>query len=239
RHRPDGAIEFLGRLDHQVKIRGLRVELGEIEARLLQHPHVHEAVVVARDEPHGGKRLVAYVAGRDGSAPEPAALRAWLAETLPAYMVPAPIVALDRLPLSPNGKVDRRALPAPEQLDAPARAVTPPRTDLERTIAAIWRDVLPAPQIGVDDNFFDLGGHSLLLAKVHSRLREEVDRGLPMLVLFQHPTIASLAAALSQEASAEPAPQAREKNDERARAAQQRRGEIFARRRGELETKKS
>ncbi|WP_437305959.1 amino acid adenylation domain-containing protein [Sorangium sp. So ce388] len=239
RHRADGAIEFLGRLDHQVKIRGLRVELGEIEARLLQHPHVHEAVVVARDEPHGGRRLVAYVAGRDGSAPEPAALRAWLAETLPAYMVPAPIVALDRLPLSPNGKVDRRALPAPEQIDAPARAVTPPRTDLERTIAAIWRDVLPAPQINVDDNFFDLGGHSLLLAKVHSRLREEVDRGLPMLVLFQHPTIASLAAALSQEASAEPAPQARERNDERARAAQQRRGEIFARRRGELETKKS
>ncbi|WP_437505503.1 amino acid adenylation domain-containing protein [Sorangium sp. So ce1099] len=238
RYRPDGAIEFLGRLDHQVKIRGLRVELGEIEARLLQHPAVAEVVVVARDEAHGGKRLVAYVAGRDGAAPEPQALRAWLADALPAYMVPAPILVLERLPLSPNGKVDRRALPAPEQLDAPARAVTPPRTDLERTIAAIWQEALSTPQIGVHDNFFDLGGHSLLLARVHSRLREEVDRPLPMLALFQHPTIASLAEALSRDASAEPAPQGGERSGERARAAQQRRGEMFARRRGGLETKK-
>ncbi|WP_437576671.1 amino acid adenylation domain-containing protein [Sorangium sp. So ce887] len=240
RHRPDGAVEFLGRLDHQVKIRGLRVELGEIEARLLQHPGVGEAVVLARDVAHGGKRLVAYVAGQGGAAPEPASLRDWLAEALPAYMVPAPILVLDRLPLSPNGKVDRRALPAPEQVDAPARVTTPPRTDLERAIAAIWRDVLSVPQVGVDDNFFDLGGHSLLLAKVHSRLREELDRALPMLVLFQHPTIASLAAALSQEAS-EPAPEEGERSAERASAAQQRRGEIFARRRGgrgEQETKK-
>ncbi|WP_433931236.1 amino acid adenylation domain-containing protein [Sorangium cellulosum] len=238
RYRPDGAIEFLGRLDHQVKIRGLRVELGEIEARLLQHPGVREAVVVARDEAHGGKRLVAYVAPRDGAALETAALRAWLADALPAYMVPAPILAVERLPLSPNGKIDRRALPAPEQLDAPARAVTPPRTDLERTIAAIWQEALSTPQIGIHDNFFDLGGHSLLLARVHSRLREKVDRPLPMLALFQHPTIASLADALSRDASAEPAPRGGEQDGERARAAQQRRGEMFARRRGGLETKK-
>ncbi|AUX23898.1 peptide synthetase [Sorangium cellulosum] len=239
RHRPDGAIEFLGRLDHQVKIRGLRVELGEIEARLLQHPGVGEAVVVARDEAHGGKRLVAYVAGRAGrAAPEPRSIRAWLAEALPAYMVPAPILVLERMPLSPSGKVDRRALPAPEQLEAPARAVAPPRTDLERTIAALWRDALSVPQVGIHDNFFDLGGHSLSLAKVHSRLREEVGRALPMLVLFQHPTIASLAEALSQDSSASPAPEAGERDGERARAAQQRRGEIFARRRGGLETKK-
>ncbi|WP_437966999.1 amino acid adenylation domain-containing protein [Sorangium sp. So ce260] len=240
RHRPDGAIEFLGRLDHQVKIRGLRIELGEIEARLLQHPGVGEAVVLARDVAHGGKRLVAYVTGQGGAAPEPATLRDWLADALPAYMVPAPILVLDRLPLSPNGKVDRRALPAPEQVDAPARATTPPRTDLERAIAAIWSDVLSVPQVGIHDNFFDLGGHSLLLAKVHSRLREELDRALPMLVLFQHPTIASLAGALSGEAS-EPAPQEGEQSGERASAAQQRRGELFARRRGgrgELETKK-
>ncbi|AGP41609.1 non-ribosomal peptide synthetase [Sorangium cellulosum] len=240
RHRPDGAIEFLGRLDHQVKLRGLRVELGEIEARLLLHPSVGEAVVLARDEAHGGKRLVAYVTGRDGATPEPETLRAWLADALPAYMVPAPILPLPRLPLSPNGKVDRRALPAPEQVNAPTRATTPPRTDLERAIAAIWRDVLSTPQVGVHDNFFDLGGHSLLLAKVHSRLREEVDRALPMLVLFQHPTIASLAAALSREAS-EPAPEEGERSGERASAAQERRGELFARRRGgrgALETKK-
>ncbi|WP_437742531.1 amino acid adenylation domain-containing protein [Sorangium sp. So ce1504] len=238
RHRPDGAIEFLGRLDFQVKIRGLRVELGEIEARLLQHPGVGEAVVLARDEAHGGKRLVAYVAGRDGAALEPEALRAWLAEALPAYMVPAPILVLDRMPLSPNGKVDRRALPAPEQLDAPARAVTPPRTDLERTIAALWREVLSVPQLGIHDNFFDLGGHSLLLAKVHSRLRDTVDRDLRLLVLFQHPTIASLAAALSRDPSAKTTPPGGAPEGERARAAQQRRGEIFARRRGGLETKK-
>ncbi|AUX48181.1 peptide synthetase [Sorangium cellulosum] len=240
RHRPDGAIEFLGRLDHQVKIRGLRIELGEIEARLLQHPGVGEAVVLARDEAHGGKRLVAYVAGKGGAALEPGALRDWLAQALPAYMVPAPILVLERLPLSPNGKVDRRALPAPEQVEAPARATTPPRTDLERAIAAIWRDVLSVPQVGVHDNFFDLGGHSLLLAKVHGRLREELDRALPMLVLFQHPTIASLAGALSGEAS-QPAPQESERSGERASAAQQRRGELFARRRGgrgDLETKK-
>ncbi|WP_437779136.1 amino acid adenylation domain-containing protein [Sorangium sp. So ce1097] len=240
RHRPDGAIEFLGRLDHQVKIRGLRIELGEIEARLLQHPGVGEAVVLARDEAHGGKRLVAYVAGRDGAALEPAALRAWLAEALPDYMVPAPLLVLERLPLSPSGKVDRRALPAPEQIQAPARATTPPRTDLERAIAAIWRDVLSVPQVGVHDNFFDLGGHSLSLAKVHGRLREEVGRALPMLVLFQHPTIASLAGALSGEAS-QPAPEERERGGARASAAQQRRGELLARRRGgrgDLETKK-
>ncbi len=114
RYRADGAIEFLGRLDHQVKIRGLRVELGEIEARLLQHPGVKEAVVVAREQGHGGKRLVGYVAGREGATPEAEALRAWVAEALPAYMVPAPILVLSRLPLSPNGKVDRRALPAPD-----------------------------------------------------------------------------------------------------------------------------
>ncbi|WP_437982708.1 amino acid adenylation domain-containing protein [Sorangium sp. So ce117] len=238
RRRPDGAIEFLGRLDFQVKIRGLRVELGEIEARLLQHPGVGEAVVLARDEAHDGKRLVAYVAGRDGAELEPGALRAWLAEALPAYMVPAPIVVLEGLPLSPNGKVDRRALPAPEQLDAPARAVTPPRTDLERTIAALWREVLSVPQVGIHDNFFDLGGHSLSLAKVHSRLRDTVDRDLRLLVLFQHPTIASLAAALSRDPGAETAPQGGAPEGERARAAQQRRGEIFARRRGGLETKK-
>ncbi|KYF57591.1 hypothetical protein BE08_07065 [Sorangium cellulosum] len=240
RHRPDGAIEFLGRLDHQVKIRGLRIELGEIEARLLQHPGVGEAVVLARDEAHGGKRLVAYVAGRDGAAPEPAALRAWLAEALPDYMVPAPLLVMERLPLSPSGKVDRRALPAPEQIQAPATGTTPPRTDLERAIAAIWRDVLSVPQVGVHDNFFDLGGHSLSLAKVHGRLREEVGRALPMLALFQHPTIASLAGALSGEAS-QPAPEERERGGERASAAQQRRGELLARRRGgrgDLETKK-
>ncbi|MDC0683710.1 non-ribosomal peptide synthetase [Sorangium atrum] len=238
RWRGDGTLEYLGRLDHQVKIRGYRIELGEIESVLMQHEGVREAVVVAREDSPGNRRLVGYVTGRDGTAPEPEALRAWAAKALPGYMVPAPILVLERLPLSQNGKVDRRALPPPEALVATARDTTPPRTELERTLAAIWREVLSVPQVGIHDNFFDLGGHSLLLAKVHSRLRDTVDRDLRLLVLFQHPTIASLAAALSRDPGAEAAPQGGAPDGERARAAQQRRGEIFARRRGGLETKK-
>ncbi|XXU81050.1 amino acid adenylation domain-containing protein [Sorangium sp. So ce1151] len=207
RHRHDGAIEFLGRLDHQVKIRGLRVELGEIEARLLQHPHVHEAVVVARDEAHGGKRLVAYVAGRDGAAPEPEALRAWLAETLPAYMVPAPIVALDRLPLSPNGKVDRRALPAPEAAALGHRPYVAPTTEAERILAEVWAEVLHRAQVGVEDNFFELGGDSIVTLQVIARAAQRGLRLTPKL-LFEHPTVAEAAAQLTVTAAPEEAPPA-------------------------------
>ncbi|MGK3998773.1 amino acid adenylation domain-containing protein [Sorangium sp. So ce1024] len=196
RYRPDGAIEFLGRLDHQVKLRGLRVELGEIEARLLQHPSVAEAVVVARDEAHGGKRLVAYVAGRDGAAPDPEALRAWLAETLPAYMVPAPILVLDRLPLSPNGKVDRRALPAPEAAAPGHRPYVAPRTEAERILAEVWADVLHRERVGVDDNFFELGGDSIVTLQVLARAAQRGLRLTPK-VLFEHPTVAGAAAQLA------------------------------------------
>ncbi|WP_437982702.1 amino acid adenylation domain-containing protein [Sorangium sp. So ce117] len=208
RHRPDGAIEFLGRLDHQVKIRGLRVELGEIEARLLQHPEVQEAVVVARDEAHGGKRLVAYVAGRDGSAPEPEALRAWVGETLPAYMVPAPIVVLERLPLSPNGKVDRRALPAPEAAALGHRPYVAPRTEAERILAEVWAEVLHRPQVGVEDNFFELGGDSIVTLQVIARAAQRGLRLSPKL-LFEHPTVAEAAAQLTvapEPIEAPPAP---------------------------------
>ncbi|WP_437811936.1 amino acid adenylation domain-containing protein [Sorangium sp. So ce1078] len=239
RWRGDGTLEYLGRLDHQVKIRGYRIELGEIEGVLMQHESVREAVVVVREDSPGNKRLVGYVTRRDGPAPEPEALRAWAAKALPGYMVPAPILVLEQLPLSQNGKVDRRALPPPDALvDATARDTTPPRTDLERALAAIWREVLSVPQVGIHDNFFDLGGHSLLLAQVHSRLRATVDRDLRLLVLFQHPTIASLAAALSRDPSAGPAPEGGAPEGERVKAAQERRGAIFARRRGGAETKK-
>ncbi|WP_437675103.1 amino acid adenylation domain-containing protein [Sorangium sp. So ce131] len=211
RYRPDGAIEFLGRIDHQVKIRGLRVELGEIEARLLQHPDVQEAVVVARDEAHGGKRLVAYVAGRDGSAldPEalrgwPEALRAWVAEALPAYMVPAPIVVLERLPLSPNGKVDRRALPAPEAAALGHRPYVAPRTEAERILADVWAEVLHRPQVGAHDNFFELGGDSIVTLQVIARAAQRGLRLSPKL-LFENPTVAEAAAQLS--VSAEPPPE--------------------------------
>ncbi|WP_437482985.1 amino acid adenylation domain-containing protein [Sorangium sp. So ce1014] len=207
RHRPDGAIEFLGRLDHQVKIRGLRVELGEIEARLLQHPEVQEAVVVARDEAHGGKRLVAYVAGRDGSAPEPEALRGWVGEALPAYMVPAPIVVLERLPLSPNGKVDRRALPAPEAAALGHRPYVAPRTEAERILAEVWAEVLHRAQVGVEDNFFELGGDSIVTLQVIARAAQRGLRLSPKL-LFEHPTVAEAAAQLTVTAAPEEAPPA-------------------------------
>ncbi|WP_437966994.1 amino acid adenylation domain-containing protein [Sorangium sp. So ce260] len=205
RHRPDGAIEFLGRLDHQVKIRGLRIELGEIEARLLQHPEVQEAVVLARDEAHGGKRLVAYVTGQGGAAPEPAALRDWLADALPAYMVPAPILVLDRLPLSPNGKVDRRALPAPDAATAAPRAYVPPRTEAERILAEVWAEVLHRDRVGIEDNFFELGGDSIVTLQVIARAFQ---RGLQLTPkqLFEHPTVAEAAAQATVAAAPAPTP---------------------------------
>ncbi|HEU4404967.1 MAG TPA: phosphopantetheine-binding protein, partial [Polyangiaceae bacterium] len=179
---------------------------------------------------------VAYVTGRAGErAPEPEALRAALARSLPAAMLPWPIRVLDAMPLSPNGKLDRGALPAlGEPREAPARSAAPPRTELERTIATIWQEVLPVGQVGVDDNFFDLGGHSLLLTRVHHRLREATQQAFPMLLLFQHPTVASLAAALS--GAADGAPPESERGRERARVARDRRAELFARRRGGRET---
>ncbi|XXY54893.1 amino acid adenylation domain-containing protein [Sorangium sp. So ce269] len=203
RHRPDGAIEFLGRLDHQVKIRGLRVELGEIEARLLHHPGVGEAVVLARDEAHGGKRLVAYVTGRQGAAPEPASLRAWLAEALPDYMVPAPILVLERLPLSPNGKVDRRALPAPDAATATHRPYVPPRTDEERILAEIWAEVLHRDRIGIEDNFFELGGDSIVTLQVIARASQRGLQVTPRL-LFENPTVMEAAARLTVTAAPPP-----------------------------------
>ncbi|HEU4536639.1 MAG TPA: non-ribosomal peptide synthetase, partial [Polyangiaceae bacterium] len=238
RFRPDGAIEFLGRLDFQVKLRGQRVELGEVEAALRQQPAVQDAVAIVRDEVPGGQRLVAYVTGRAGEPPpEPEALRAALARALPAAMLPWPIRVLDAMPLSPSGKLDRRALPAPDVPHAAsARDAVPPRTELERTIAAIWQEVLPVGQVGVDDNFFDLGGHSLLLTRVHHRLREATRQAFPMLLLFQYPTVASLAAALSGGAGEAPPESGRVR--ERAQVARDRRAELFARRRGGKETVK-
>ncbi|WP_437334473.1 amino acid adenylation domain-containing protein [Sorangium sp. So ce394] len=207
RYRPDGAIEFLGRLDHQVKLRGLRVELGEIEARLLLHPSVGEAVVVARDEAHGGKRLVAYVTGRDGATPEPETLRAWLADALPAYMVPAPILPLPRLPLSPNGKVDRRALPAPEAAAPVERPYVPPRTEAERILAEVLAEVLHREQVGIHDNFFELGGDSIVTLQVIARAAQRGLRLSPK-QLFESPTVAEAAALLAVSAPPPAAPPA-------------------------------
>ncbi len=196
RFRPDGRLDYLGRLDNQVKIRGFRVELGEVEAALLALPTVREGVVVAREDAAGDKRLVAYVVGRDG-APDAAELRDRLRRTLPEGMVPAAFVTLPALPLSANGKVDRKALPAPdwnggEEAGAPRGARTP-QTPIEELLAGIWAELLGRDRIGVDDDFFAAGGHSLLAARLTGRLRAAFGVDLPLAEVFAHPTVAALA----------------------------------------------
>ena len=197
RYLADGNIEFLGRKDHQVKLRGFRIELGEIESVLERHPRVKDAVVIVREDHPGDKRLVAYLTAPDGEV-DTAELRHHLKGKLPDYMVPAAFVFLGSLPLNPSGKVDRRALPAPEARSETAEALVPPRNELEKEIASIWRDVLHLEEVGVHDNFFDVGGHSLSLLQVHGRLRQTwPERDLPIVALFQHPTVAALAAHLA------------------------------------------
>lgn len=205
---PDGGIEFLGRADGQVKIRGFRIETGEIEALLRHHPQVREAVTLARRDDGGELRLVAYVVPDRQQAPSPEELRRHLAERLPEAMVPAAFVMLKALPLTPNGKVDRGALPAPGSVRPElAASYAPPRTEMERAVAAIWQEVLRLERVGIHDNFFDLGGHSLLLVQVSVRLRQAFQREIPMVDLFQRTTISSLVSYLGDRpAEAVPAP---------------------------------
>jgi amino acid adenylation domain-containing protein len=196
---PDGAIEYLGRLDFQVKLRGFRIELGEIEALLARHPAIREVVVDARGS-GDDKRLVAYIVPAYEPAPSVAELRQFLQAKLPDYMVPSAFMILPQIPLSPNGKADRRALPDPEAIRPELEAgYVPPRSEIERAIAAIWQEVLKLEQVGTRDNFFDLGGHSLLMVQVHTRLREIVEREISMVDLFKYPTISALAEFLSDE----------------------------------------
>ncbi|SFO82514.1 non-ribosomal peptide synthase domain TIGR01720/amino acid adenylation domain-containing protein [Ectopseudomonas composti] len=202
RWRADGAIEYVGRIDHQVKIRGLRIELGEIEARLQAQPQVEEAVVVAHDTPQG-KQLVGYaVAACDGEA-----LRQALAEQLPEFMVPARILVLDTMPLSPNGKLDRKALPAPE-FGTSAVGYVAPRNDLERELAAIWAQVLQVERVGIHDDFFELGGHSLLLTQVGMTLRNRLGVTLPLHALFELSSIQALASHLQAQRDSAPSQEA-------------------------------
>jgi amino acid adenylation domain-containing protein/FkbM family methyltransferase len=223
RYWNDGTLEFLGRLDTQVKVRGYRIELEEIEAVLGAHPGVREAVAMVREDTPGDQRLVAYlIPARREAAPETTELRAWCLERLPDYMVPAAFASLEQWPLSATGKLDRKALPAPFAT-RPAAAQTVagvPRTEMERVVAAVWREVIGlkagVDSVGVDDNFFDLGGHSLLLARVQARLSEILGRELPMVDLFRHPTVGSLAEALSGDREpAELAPIRAPKTDDR------------------------
>jgi amino acid adenylation domain-containing protein len=196
RVRADGAIEYLGRLDHQVKLRGFRIELGEIEAALTAIAGVTEAVVVPKAHA-GDTRLVAYLVGP--AVPGAGELIAQLKERLPEYMVPSVFTTLPAMPLTPNGKVDRRALPEPDLARPELRSpYVAPRDELERTIAGIWRDLLGVDQVGVDDNFFELGGHSLLMAEVRVRLVAAVGRDVTLVELFQFPTVGALAGYLNR-----------------------------------------
>jgi aryl carrier-like protein len=199
RYRPDGNIEFLGRVDRQIKVRGFRVELGEVEARLAQHPALREAAVLLREDRSGDQRLVAYVVPSDGVRPEPTTLRAFLETKLPDFMVPSQWVVLDALPLTPNGKIDRRALPAPSRARQHPAPYAPPQTELERLIATIWAEALNVEQVSAHDNFFDLGAHSLLMVQVHSKLQRALPKPVSLIDLFRHPTVSALARRLSED----------------------------------------
>ena len=193
RYLPDGNIEFLGRLDHQVKIRGYRIELSEIEAALRRDTAVQDALVLARDEAGTGPQLVAYVVGQNL---EIADLRTAVSQTLPSYMVPTAIVPLDTFPLTSNGKIDRRALPAP--LATAVAEYIPPSSDVETVVANIWAETLKLPRVGIHDNFFELGGHSLLGTQLVASLRQTLRIELPLRTLFDSPTVATIAAAVLQ-----------------------------------------
>ena len=199
RYLSDGNIEFLGRIDHQVKIRGFRIELGEIEAVLSQHLGVRETVVEAREDEQDSKCLVAYTVFELDQAPTISELRHFLGKKLPSYMLPSALVLLDALPLTPSGKVDRKALPAPEALrpELPV-GYSMPQTEAEQAIAKVWQKVLKIEKIGVHDNFFELGGHSLLLVQINSKLRELFNTDLSLIEMFRYPTISALAEYFSQ-----------------------------------------
>jgi amino acid adenylation domain-containing protein len=197
RWRADGVLEYLGRTDDQVKVRGFRIEPGEIEAVLAMHPGVREALVVLREDAPGDPRLVAYfVAG--GEAPPAQALRALALDRLPEHMVPSAFVRLDAIPLSPNGKVDRRALPAPDREAGAAAAYVAPRSEVEEALAAIWSEVLGVERVGVHDHFFELGGYSLLAVRVGSRVQETFGVDLPLHTLFEAPTVGALALRIAR-----------------------------------------
>jgi acyl-coenzyme A synthetase/AMP-(fatty) acid ligase len=215
RYRPDGTLELLGRIDNQVKLRGFRIELAEVESVLSRHEAVLEAVVMVREDQPGDRRLVAYVVVADAGV-LPSALRAVLRAALPDYMVPAAIVVLAALPLTPNGKIDRGALPQPDGTRQIDQAFVSPRTGLERQLVSIWRDVLRLEQVGVTDNFFDLGGHSLLLIQLHARIVSSLQIELTVLDLFRYPTIGAIAASLSEASSDNvTAPSAQDRADRR------------------------
>jgi acyl carrier protein len=207
RWRADGTLEYLGRVDEQVKLRGFRIELGEIEAALREHPAVRDAVVAAREDVAGDTRLVAYLINENGIAPKAQELKNHLRQKLPEYMVPLHYLSLDKFPLSPSGKVDRKRLPAPD--GARPDSDTPyvePRTNTEKQIALVWSELLGVARVGIHDNFFELGGHSLLATRMVVRLREAMQIELPLRTLFEFPTLAAFAEAVERAGRAAQAP---------------------------------
>jgi amino acid adenylation domain-containing protein len=209
RYLPDGQIEFLGRIDHQVKIRGYRVELGEVEAALSKLPHVREAAVTARESAPGQKQLVAYVVTSGQAALDTSVLRSQLKQHLPDYMVPAAFVCLDKLPLTPSGKVDRKSLPAPEDVVSPSTVTDPserPWLPIQFQLVQIWEEILGVKPVGIRDNFFELGGHSLLAVKMMDRVEEVTGQKLPVSTLFDDATIIHLADLILCEDSKAAAP---------------------------------
>lgn len=201
RYKPDGGIEYLGRLDNQVKVRGYRIELGEIESRLNEHEEIRHAVVAAREDTPGDQRLVAYVIENNGKGPSQATYRAFLLERLPSFMVPSAFVKLTEFPLTPNGKVNRRALPPPPTsvTDKEEKVDSTRMSPLETTIVSVWEDVLGIKGIGRNDNFFDLGGNSLLGIKLLSGVEKAIGRRVPVAVIFQGQTVATMASALESD----------------------------------------
>src|SRR5262245_13617362 len=197
RYRPDGNIEYLGRADHQVKIRGYRIEPGEVEAALRENPEIQETAVVAREEASGDKRLIGYVVWREGKVGDAGELRKYLKRRLPDYMLPSALVALERLPLTVNGKVDRKALPAPEGRPEGVAYVTA-RTPVEEMLTGIWEEALRVERIGVHDNFFELGGDSLLATRAAAQICNWLKIEMPVWVLFEGPTIAELAECIEE-----------------------------------------
>ncbi|HET6664200.1 MAG TPA: LLM class flavin-dependent oxidoreductase, partial [Acidimicrobiales bacterium] len=207
RQREDGSglLEFLGRIDHQVKIRGYRIELGEIEAQLGKDPGVLECVAVVQEQSAGDQQLVAYVSPKDGATIEPSVVKDRLRQHLPEVMVPGHVVVLDVLPHTPNGKIDRNALPSLAEVRSSRAASAPAAeasSDLERQVLAIWEDTLGTTGIGIDDNFFDIGGHSLLLVRMQRRIRDGLERNVPLTDLYRYPTVRSFAQSLTSDVTA-------------------------------------
>ncbi|MFZ5515898.1 MAG: amino acid adenylation domain-containing protein [Candidatus Zhuqueibacterota bacterium] len=205
KYLPDGTIEFYGRVDFQVKVRGFRIELAEIESVLTEHEAIEEVVVLAKKDKAGENRLVAYIVPDHKPLPEKSEIREFLKSRMPEYMVPTAFVMLDAFPLTPNGKIDRKALPEPDEFRASAEATyVKPRTELENVVATIWQEVLLMEKVGINDNFFDLGGHSLTMVKVHSVLCEKLNRDISIVEMFKYPTVRTLARFLSEEQDKKP-----------------------------------